>query len=119
MISLAVGIPLREASGQNQERRRLARANRSRTPGAARRPGSNKRPGRRWAHRRELGVERIEDGRWELHKHAKQKVVFKIEDLHRIYERTDKLFGDLIAFVQMANRSPPGVTGANQARDGP
>jgi hypothetical protein len=52
-----------------------------------------------------LGVERIEEGRWELHKRAKQTTVFTIEDLQRGYDRMDKLFLDVIAFVKLAGQN--------------
>ena len=54
-----------------------------------------------------LGAEQIEEGRLELHKRAKQTTVFTFEDLHRGYDRIDKLFADMIAFVKLANENPP------------
>jgi len=54
-----------------------------------------------------LSGEQIEESRWELHKRAKQTIVFTIEDLLRGYDRIDRLFGDMIAFVKSANQSAP------------
>jgi hypothetical protein len=53
-----------------------------------------------------LGVERITDSRWELHKQAKENIIFTAEDLLREYNRIDKLFGDMIAFVK-STQNPP------------
>jgi hypothetical protein len=48
-----------------------------------------------------MGVE-ITDSRLELHKRAKETIIFTEEDLLREYHRIDKLFGDMIAFVKSA-----------------
>jgi hypothetical protein len=53
-----------------------------------------------------LGAERITDSRWELHKQAKEKIIFTVEDLLREYHRIDKLFGDMIDFVKSAQNPP-------------
>jgi hypothetical protein len=53
-----------------------------------------------------LGVEAIEEGRLELHKRAKKTTVFTIEDLQLVYDRIDKLFSDIIAFVKLAGQIP-------------
>jgi hypothetical protein len=47
-----------------------------------------------------VGVERVEDARYELHKRAKQTTIFKVEDLRREYDFVDHIFSDMIAFVK-------------------
>jgi hypothetical protein len=54
-----------------------------------------------------LGAERITASRFELHKHAKEKIIFTAEDLLREYHRIDKLLGDMIAFVRSIETPPP------------
>lgn len=47
-----------------------------------------------------VGVERVEDARFELHKTAKETTVFKVEDLMTEYDFVDRVFVDMIAFVK-------------------
>jgi hypothetical protein len=53
-----------------------------------------------------VSAEKLQEGRFELRKQAKQTIVFTIEDLHRGYDRIDKLFVDLIDFVKSAHNPP-------------
>lgn len=55
-----------------------------------------------------VGVERVTDGRWQLHKKARQNTIFTEEDLLREYNLTDSLFGDMIAFVKSVQSTQPG-----------
>jgi hypothetical protein len=61
-----------------------------------------------------VGVERVEDARFELHKRAKETTVFKVEDLRTEYDFIDHIFTDMIAFVKAiedthANRNFDGL----------
>jgi len=47
-----------------------------------------------------VGVERVEDARYELHKRAKETTIFKVENLRREYDFMDHIFTDMIAFVK-------------------
>jgi hypothetical protein len=47
-----------------------------------------------------VGVERVEDARFELHKRSKETTVFTVADLKREYSFIDHIFTDMIAFVK-------------------
>jgi hypothetical protein len=47
-----------------------------------------------------VGVERVEDARFELHKRAKETTVFTVDDLRREYSFIDQIYEDMIAFVK-------------------
>lgn len=47
-----------------------------------------------------VGVEQVDDARFELHKRAKETTIFKVEDLRREYDFIDHIFTDMIAFVK-------------------
>jgi hypothetical protein len=54
-----------------------------------------------------VGMERVSESGFELHKQAaKVKIILTAEDLLREYNRIDKLFGDMIAFVNSAQNPP-------------
>jgi hypothetical protein len=47
-----------------------------------------------------VGVERVEDARFELHKRAKETTVFTVDDLRREHSFIDQIYEDMIAFVK-------------------
>jgi hypothetical protein len=52
-----------------------------------------------------VGIERVEDARFELHKRAKETTIFAVDDLRREYGIIDQIFGDMIAFVKAIGES--------------